>query len=182
VIKIKPIYSLIKIQSCTNNNQFIPISGHLTAKSDVYSFGVFLLELLTGRRSVDKSRPCREQNLVDWARPILMDVRKIARIMDPALGGQYSTKGALKAAAVAYQCLSQNAKSRPQMSAVVEALEPLQDLKDEPATFMCNVEAAENCGEQVKENVESKENGNHNHGQRHKLYKQTSTTKELRCK
>lgn len=158
------------------------MTGHLTAKSDVYSFGVVLLELLTGRRSVDKSRPTREQNLVDWARPILMDVRKIAQIMDPALGGQYSTKGALKAAVVAYQCLSHNAKSRPQMSAVVEALEPLQDLKDEPATFVYNVEAAEHGGEQVKENIETKENGNHNHGQRHKLYRRTSMTKELACK
>ena len=43
--------------------------GHLTARSDVYSFGVVLLELLTGRRSVDKTRPSKEQSLVDWARP-----------------------------------------------------------------------------------------------------------------
>ncbi|KAK1653147.1 hypothetical protein QYE76_070952 [Lolium multiflorum] len=41
------------------------MTGHLTAKSDVYSFGVVLLELLTGRRSVDKNRRGREQNLVD---------------------------------------------------------------------------------------------------------------------
>jgi len=110
-----------------------------------------------------------------------MDVRKIARIMDPSLGDQYSAKGALKAAALAYQCLSENAKSRPQMSAVVEALEPLQDLKEEPTTFVYNVEPAENGGEQVKENVEAREDGNHDHGQRHKLYRRTSTTKELRC-
>ena len=37
------------------------LTGHLTAKSDVYSFGVVLLELLTGRRSVDKRRRGREQ-------------------------------------------------------------------------------------------------------------------------
>ncbi|XWS72268.1 hypothetical protein CRYUN_Cryun02cG0025500 [Craigia yunnanensis] len=39
------------------------MTGHLTAMSDVYSFGVVLLELLTGRRSFDKSRCQREQNL-----------------------------------------------------------------------------------------------------------------------
>src|SRR6185437_6892417 len=43
------------------------MTGHLTAKSDVYSFGVVLLELLTGRRSVDRARRPREQSLVDWA-------------------------------------------------------------------------------------------------------------------
>ena len=30
------------------------IAGHLTAKSDVYSFGVVLLEMLSGRRALDK--------------------------------------------------------------------------------------------------------------------------------
>lgn len=100
--------------------------------SDVYSFGVVLLELLTGRRSVDKNRPAREQNLVDWARPMLHDSRKLSRIMDPRLEGQYSEMGAKKAAALAYDCLSHRPKSRPTMSTVVKALEPLQDFDDIP--------------------------------------------------
>ncbi|KAM0042700.1 putative protein kinase RLK-Pelle-RLCK-VIIa-2 family [Helianthus debilis subsp. tardiflorus] len=41
------------------------MTGHLTAKSDVYSFGVVLLEMLTGRRSMDKNRPNCEHNLVE---------------------------------------------------------------------------------------------------------------------
>ncbi|MFS8010174.1 putative protein kinase RLK-Pelle-RLCK-VIIa-2 family [Helianthus anomalus] len=47
------------------------MTGHLTTMSDVYSFGVVLLKLLTGRRSMDKKRPSREQCLVEWARPLL---------------------------------------------------------------------------------------------------------------
>lgn len=43
-------------------------SGELTLKSDVYSFGVILLELISGRRAVDTSRPPAEQNLVTWVR------------------------------------------------------------------------------------------------------------------
>ncbi|KAL6855881.1 hypothetical protein ACP4OV_018683 [Aristida adscensionis] len=107
------------------------MTGHLTAKSDVYSFGVVLLEILTGRRSVDKTRPTREQNLVDYARPGLKDPLKLARIMDPALEGQYSGRAAQKAALVAYQCLSGSPKNRPDMSAVVEALEPLLNVTDD---------------------------------------------------
>ncbi|KAI5016786.1 hypothetical protein ZWY2020_014005 [Hordeum vulgare] len=38
-------------------------TGHLTTKSDVYSFGVVLLEMLSGRRAVDKNRPTGEHNL-----------------------------------------------------------------------------------------------------------------------
>ncbi|KAH1067557.1 hypothetical protein J1N35_032544 [Gossypium stocksii] len=106
------------------------MTGHLTAMSDVYSFGVVLLELLTGRRSVDKNRCPREQNLVEWARPMLNDARKLGRIMDPRLEGQYSETGARKAAALAYQCLSHRPKQRPRMSDVVKTLEPLQDYED----------------------------------------------------
>ncbi|GKV17931.1 hypothetical protein SLEP1_g28381 [Rubroshorea leprosula] len=113
------------------------MTGHLTTMSDVYSFGVVLLELLTGRRSVEKKRPQKEQNLVEWTRPMLNDPRKLQRIMDPRLEGQYSESGARKAAALAYRCVSHRAKHRPTMSTVVKILEPLQECDDIPiGTFV----------------------------------------------
>jgi len=42
------------------------MTGQLTVKSDVYSFGVVLLELITGRKAIDSTRPASEQNLVSW--------------------------------------------------------------------------------------------------------------------
>jgi len=106
------------------------VTGHLTARSDVYSFGVVLLELLTGRKSVDKTRPGKEQSLVDWARPKLNDKRKLLQLIDPRLEEQYSVRAAQKACSLAYYCLSQNPKARPLMSDVVETLEPLQSSND----------------------------------------------------
>ena len=102
------------------------MTGHLTARSDVYGFGVVLLEMLIGRRALDKSRPSREHNLVEWARPLLNHNKKLLKILDPKLEGQYSCKTALKVAHLAYQCLSQNPKGRPLMSQVVEILENFQ--------------------------------------------------------
>lgn len=96
----------------------------------MYSFGVVLLELLTGRKSFDKTRASKEQNLVDWARPKLNDKRKLLQIIDPRLENQYSARAAQKACSLAYYCLSQNPKARPLMSDVVETLEPLQGSND----------------------------------------------------
>ncbi|XP_072962774.1 probable serine/threonine-protein kinase PBL17 [Typha angustifolia] len=106
------------------------MTGHLTARSDVYGFGVVLLEMLIGRRAMDKSRPSREHNLVDWARPLLIHNRKLLKIIDPRMEGQYSTKVVTEIAGLAYKCLSQNPKGRPTSSQVVETLESLQNLPE----------------------------------------------------
>ncbi|OAY77776.1 putative receptor-like protein kinase [Ananas comosus] len=106
------------------------MTGHLTSKSDVYSFGVVLLEMMTGRRSMDKNRPNGEHNLVEWARPHLGERRRFYRLIDPRLEGNFSIKGAQKAAQLAHACLSRDPKARPLMSQVVEVLKPLLNLKD----------------------------------------------------
>ncbi|KAL3535518.1 hypothetical protein ACH5RR_003979 [Cinchona calisaya] len=157
------------------------MTGHLTAASDVYSFGVLLLELLTGRRSLDKTRPHREQNLADWARPMLKDPRKLSRIMDPRLEGIYSENGAQQAAALAYHCLSHRPKNRPNMSAVVKTLEPLKDYKDISIgtfvyTFPVETDLTKKQSEKVsegKKEVKKKENGisrHHHLHQKHRLH------------
>ncbi|KAJ6342547.1 hypothetical protein OIU78_010474 [Salix suchowensis] len=136
-------------------------TGYLTTMSDVFSFGVVLLELLTGRRSVDKNRPNREQNLVNWARPQLKDPIKLGRIMDPRLEGQYSKEGSRKAAGLAYKCLSHHPKSRPTMSTVVRTLEQLLELTDTPIGPFLYIAPAEGkiLGGLEKKGDESKNEG-----------------------
>ncbi|KAM0952504.1 putative protein kinase RLK-Pelle-RLCK-VIIa-2 family [Dioscorea sansibarensis] len=135
------------------------MTGHLTSKSDIFSFGVVLLELLTGRKAFDKLRPLREQNLVEWARPQLTDARKLDRIMDPHLDGQYSFEGARKMAQVAYQCLTKKPKTRPEMRDVVKALEIVQNIGENPNglfIFEASAETEEDENEnKVKEKLET---------------------------
>ncbi|KAI9083735.1 hypothetical protein K1719_034324 [Acacia pycnantha] len=110
-------------------------TGHLTLRSDVYSFGVVLLELLTGRRALEDEGPGSiEETLVDWARPFLSDNRRVLRIMDTRLGGQYSKKGAQAAAALALQCLTSDPRYRPPMVDVLAALESLSSSSSIPRT------------------------------------------------
>ncbi|KAJ4866266.1 Receptor-like serine/threonine-protein kinase [Raphanus sativus] len=77
-----------------------------------------------------KNRPSGEHNLVEWARPHLLDRRRFYRLLDPRLEGHFSIKGAQKVTQLAAQCLSRDFKMRPKMSQVVEVLKPLPMLKD----------------------------------------------------
>ncbi|XP_058208588.1 probable serine/threonine-protein kinase PBL23 [Rhododendron vialii] len=98
------------------------LTGQLTTKSDVYSFGVVFLEIITGRRVIDNSRPSEEQNLVTWAQPLFKDKRKFSLMADPSLEGNYPIKGLYQALAIAAMCLQEEASVRPLISDVVTAL------------------------------------------------------------
>ncbi|KAK3131325.1 hypothetical protein QOZ80_6BG0504970 [Eleusine coracana subsp. coracana] len=104
-------------------------TGHLYVKSDVYGFGVVLLEMLSGLRALDRSRPSEKVNLVNWAKPLLADKRKLSHVMDSRLEGQYHSKGALQAAQLTLKCLNGDPKSRPSMNEVVENLEKIESMK-----------------------------------------------------
>ncbi|XP_050880115.1 receptor-like cytoplasmic kinase 176 [Lathyrus oleraceus] len=105
-------------------------TGHLTKKSDVYSFGVVLLEIMSGKRTLDTNRPSGEHNLVEWAKPLLVSKRKISQVMDARIEGQYSLREAVKVAHIAILCLSAEQKYRPNIDEVVRSLEQLQDSND----------------------------------------------------
>ncbi|XP_076921104.1 putative serine/threonine-protein kinase PBL10 isoform X1 [Bidens hawaiensis] len=102
-------------------------TGHLTAKSDVYSFGVVLLEMLSGQRVVDKNRQLGKHSLVEWAKPYLANKRKVLRVLDNRLEGQYTLESAYAVGNISLRCLSFEPRFRPSMAEVVKELERLQE-------------------------------------------------------
>lgn len=108
------------------------MTGQLTFKSDIYSFGVVLLELITGRKAIDQTKPPKEQNLVAWARPLFRDRKKFSQMVDPLLQGQYPVRGLYQALAIAAMCVQEQPNMRPVISDVVTALNYLASQKYDP--------------------------------------------------
>uniref|UniRef100_A0A1J3JE53 Putative serine/threonine-protein kinase RLCKVII n=1 Tax=Noccaea caerulescens TaxID=107243 RepID=A0A1J3JE53_NOCCA len=108
------------------------MTGQLTFKSDIYSFGVVLLELITGRKAIDSTKPRKDQNLVGWARPLFKDRRNFPKMVDPLLQGQYPVRGLYQALAISAMCVQEQPSMRPVVSDVVLALNFLASSKYDP--------------------------------------------------
>ncbi|KAL3720997.1 hypothetical protein ACJRO7_005762 [Eucalyptus globulus] len=111
-------------------------AANILLESNVFSFGVVLLELITGRRPVNRTRTFDEDSLVDWARPLLtqaLEGDKFDAIVDPKLNKDYDTEELTRMIACAAACVRHSAQHRPPMTQVVRALEgnlSLSDLKE----------------------------------------------------
>ncbi|XP_077210712.1 inactive protein kinase SELMODRAFT_444075-like [Tasmannia lanceolata] len=97
-------------------------SGQITEKTDVYSFGVVLVELVTGRKAVDITRPKGQQCLTEWARPLLEEYA-IDELVDPHLGKCYPEHEVYCMLHAASLCIRRDPHSRPRMSQVLRILE-----------------------------------------------------------
>ncbi|KAF8110886.1 hypothetical protein N665_0078s0076 [Sinapis alba] len=101
------------------------LDGKLTDKSDVYAFGVVLLELLLGRRPVEKLSSVQCQSLVTWAMPQLTDRSKLPNIVDPVIKDTMDHKHLYQVAAVAVLCVQPEPSYRPLITDVLHSLVPL---------------------------------------------------------
>ena len=114
------------------------LSSTITKKVDVYSFGVVLLEILCGRRNVDRSQPEETMHLLDFFRKYIEE----NRLMD--LVDKYSEDMQLHGAEVvnmmrvAAWCLQNDFTKRPSMSMVVKVLEGAMNIEFDLDYFILN--------------------------------------------
>ncbi|KAI6686142.1 hypothetical protein NL676_032055 [Syzygium grande] len=99
----------------------------LTEKSDVYSFGVVLVELVSSKPAVDKSRERHEINLANFA---INKIQKCAfgELIDPNLGFESDSeinRMTTSVAELAFLCLQLDKEMRPPMDVVLEELKAI---------------------------------------------------------
>ncbi|XP_039129074.1 inactive protein kinase SELMODRAFT_444075-like [Dioscorea cayenensis subsp. rotundata] len=93
--------------------------GKFSNKTDVYSFGVVLLELITGKTTMEKR--LQEKSLAEWARPLLKE-RKYPDLIDERLLECHDVHQLFWMVSLAEKCLSKDADKRPPMDKVENAL------------------------------------------------------------
>ncbi|KQJ95935.1 probable receptor-like protein kinase At1g80640 isoform X1 [Brachypodium distachyon] len=101
------------------------LDGQLTEKSDVYAFGVVLLELLLGRKPVEKIGDSHCQSIVSWAMPQITDRTKLPDIIDPVIRNTMDLRHLFQVAAVAVLCVQPEPSYRPLIADVLHSLVPL---------------------------------------------------------
>ncbi|KAH7428574.1 hypothetical protein KP509_09G007400 [Ceratopteris richardii] len=132
------------------------MTGHLLVKSDVYSYGVVLLEILSGRKPVDFSRPLGQENLVTWARPLLTSLEGLEVLVDPRLKDSVPYDSLAKVAAIASMCVHPEVSDRPSMGEVVQALKLVCNEFD-LETKMNSSRNPQETGDKVDTNLQSGE-------------------------
>lgn len=95
--------------------------GKVSESCDVYSFGILLLEILTGRKPIEKLPGGVKRTITEWAEPLIIQ-GKFKDLADPKLGGNFNENQLTQAINVAALCVQNDPDKRPNMKEVVSML------------------------------------------------------------
>eukprot|EP00249_Psilotum_nudum_P021489 c28124_g1_i2 orf=780-2021(+) len=95
--------------------------GKVSESCDVYSFGILLLELISGRKPIEKLKTGQKRTIVEWAAPLVFQ-GKLAELVDPRLQGRFDEAELKRVVQTATMCAQNTPENRPTMLEVVDLL------------------------------------------------------------
>ncbi|KAH6783858.1 Protein kinase superfamily protein [Perilla frutescens var. hirtella] len=101
--------------------------GKVSESCDVYSFGILLLEMISGRKPLEKLEGGVKRDILEWASPFLDEgPEAFHHIADPRLNGRFHPQQLNKLITIALRCTHANPDNRPTMLEVVASLNQFQ--------------------------------------------------------
>lgn len=95
--------------------------GKVSESCDVYSYGILLMELLTGRKPIQKLPGEGKRTITEWAEPLITKGR-YRELGDPSLRGNFDKNQMKHFVNVAALCVQYEPDKRPTMKEVVGLL------------------------------------------------------------
>ncbi|KAL2895963.1 G-type lectin S-receptor-like serine/threonine-protein kinase SD2-5 [Bienertia sinuspersici] len=106
----------------------------ISEKSDVYSYGMVLLEIIGGRKNYDPSFSSEKSHFPAYASK-MMEEGNLREIVDSSLEYDPNDESVRTAIKVALWCIHEDMSMRPPMSIVVQMLEGVSPVPDDPPMF-----------------------------------------------
>ncbi|XP_059067461.1 PTI1-like tyrosine-protein kinase At3g15890 [Cryptomeria japonica] len=95
--------------------------GKVSESCDVYSFGILLLEIISGRKPIEKLPGGVKRTIIEWASP-LVHKERYSELVDPRLQGKFEETQLKRAIYVATRCAQNSPEDRPNMREVADML------------------------------------------------------------
>nr|XP_009772517.1 PREDICTED: probable serine/threonine-protein kinase At1g01540 [Nicotiana sylvestris] len=98
-------------------------TGVLDDKCDVYSFGILIMEIVSGKTSIEYTITEIEEYLIDWIKS-KVESQQYDQIVDPKLPEMPCMKELKRILRIALRCVDPDVSNRPKMGEVIHMLEP----------------------------------------------------------
>ncbi|KAK6917939.1 Bulb-type lectin domain [Dillenia turbinata] len=106
------------------------LSSIITEKVDVYGFGVVVLEIVCGRKNLDRYQPEEGMHLLSLFKQKLEEDRLMDMVDKHNEDMQYNEREIVKVMRLAAWCLQSDFTKRPSMSMVVKVMEGVMDVEE----------------------------------------------------